>query len=115
MNDKYQLISAITCRAKISQLVVLPTCYAKVASLSQEQRIVIYSLFLSINISWCNTIHELTNQERERMRYLSCPMSQKAAHKFTFTLRNNNYRPLSRRDTKLESRYTLYMNSLKDY
>ena len=50
------------------------------------------------------------------MRYVFCPVSQKAAilHQFTFTMSDDDYRPLSRHDTQLNNHYTLYMNSLKD-
>ena len=52
---------------------------------------------------------------KEMKRYVSCPVSQKVAtlHQFTFTMSNYNYRPLSKRDTRLNNHYTLYVNSLK--
>ena len=43
------------------------------------------------------------------MRYVSCPMSQKAAilRQFTYAMSNYDHRPLSRRDTKLNNYYIL--------
>ena len=51
------------------------------------------------------------------MQYVSCSVSQKAAvlDQFTFTISNNNYRPLSRRDTQLNNHLTSYINFLKDH
>ena len=44
----------------------------------------------------CNTIHKLTNQEKAA-----------TLHKFTFTVSNYDYRPLSRHDTQLKNHYTV--------
>ena len=51
------------------------------------------------------------------MRYVSFPMSQKAAtlNQFTFAMSNYNCCSLSGLVTQLNNHYTLYMNSLKDH
>ena len=71
---------------------------------------------LSKIYTWCNTIHKLTNQERDNaICFLSYVIERSSLHQLTSTVSNYNDRPLSRCDTQLNNLHTLHMNSSKDH